>query len=409
MSIGEYVKKGIERKSSLTEVMDRRQSDKIQEYENVKLETLIAEEKKKLQEASPSKIDSSQATNFATIFFAGRTPAEIKEIINSLTQEGMDKLRYMAESMSPNNFAAFRGSLQSPNTSIKDIVEIVKLVSELQQSKNQSGNDMSGMAKAITEAIRLGADMTKAQQPTNSQNDPQFILFKEAIAEAKATREEMTRQERSRAEREIADLKARPSGFDELIYNEEKAAKIKKVFGGADVGVANEFTLRKAEMDQTERLETRKLDWEEKKWEKEKDNEGNMLDTVKEILAGPAGEILKDFGSAGAARIRGNRPSAPNSQAQSPQIAKVKCPNCSGDFSANTQLSQIQCPLCGVQLQSGNQPDPQQEQPSQAPIQQPTPNPTQVEPSQTPASIQEKPVDQTVEAESPVEQITDKQ
>jgi len=84
----------------------------------------------------------------------------------------------------------------------------------------------------------------------------------------------------------------------------------------------------------------------------------------------------------------------------------VKCPNCAGDFPANTQLAQIQCPLCGVQLQSGNQPAssaPSQEMPKD----QPPSDSAQAQPKQNPAPIQEKPVDQTVEVESPVEQITD--
>jgi hypothetical protein len=405
--LNEYVKRPTNVKSELAEVMDRRQNEKIQELNNVKLDAMIAEEKKKLADATPIKVDSSQSTNsmtFLSSLFVGKSPAEIKEIIRSFSQEEIDRLTYMARSANQNSFVDPRGfAPRDSNSEMKNMLEALKIGLEAGRKNEGNGVDLKGLA----EIFKAGVEASKVQQPANPQPDLQYKIVESTLAELRAAREETSRQDRLRTEREIADLKNRPSGFDELVYNEEKAAKVRKIFGGADTGAANEFTLRKAEMDQTERLETRKLDWEEKKWEKEKDKEGNTLETVKAILEGPAGEILKSFGNAGAERIRGGaKTPTSNGQAHPSQIAQIKCPSCGGLFQVNTQLPMIQCPLCGVQLQNGNQPAPQQEQPSQAPIQQPVPNPAQVEPSQTPAPIQEKPVDQTVEAEPIAEQPT---
>jgi len=402
----QYVKKGISKSNGLEEVMERRQNEKITELENIKLEAMIAEEKKKLQAASPATIDPSQATNFATMIFAGRSPVEIKQILSTLTQEEIDRFAYMASSMNPNNFANFRGAIQAPGSNVKEIVEIIKLILAMQQPAN-NGVDMKGIA----EIFKAGVDAARVQQqPASSQNDPQFVLLKESIAESKAAREEnarqreeMARQNQLRLEKDIADLKNRPSEVDMLLNYEERAGKLKKVYGGNDSATTNEFTLKKAEMDQTERLETRKLDWEEKKWEKEQESQGKTLEQVKGIIQtvgeGPIGDVIKMFGQKGAEKIRGS--GTPSSNAPSAQIAKVKCPNCTGDFPANIQLPQIQCPLCGVLLQNGNQPAHEQAEHNQAQEQQAS-NPAQAQPSQNTA--QEKPADQTVEVESIAEQ-----
>ena len=402
-NLSEYVKKAADRKSDLTEVMERRKSAKAQELENLEFDALIAEAKKKVLEASPNKVDHSQATHFVTMLFAGRTPAEIKELLQSLTQEEIDKFSYISARMDPNSLSNMRSSLQPQNTSIKDTIEIVKLVTEGRQPQNQSGNDVSGIAKALTEAMRLGADMSKSNQPANSQNDLQYKMMENSLAEAKATREEMANQNRLRYEREIADLKSRPSEIDVLLSYEEKAEKFRKARGGTDSNVINEWALKKLDMEQNKDIADKNLTFEKEKWQYEKENEGKPLEMIKEILQGPVGEVLKSFGSAGADRIRGSKAPNPNSQAQSPQIANVDCPNCKGTFSANNQLPIIQCPLCGVQLQRGNQPAPSQDIPKD----QPPSDSTQAQSSPIPA--QEKPADQTVEVESPVEQTATKE
>ena len=410
MTLSEYVKRGTDRHSDLAEVMERRKSSKAQELENLEFDALIAEQKKKLADATPAKVDSSQATNFMAFLsslFVGKSPAEINAILTYLTQEQIDKLRLLSESMNPNNLANLRGMMQPQNSSLKETIEIVKLILSMQQPQKSESNSISG--KDLIDAFKTGLEV-KAQQPANSQNDLQYKLMENSFAEAKAAREEMANQNRLRMEREIVELKNKPSEVDMLLSYEERAGKLKKVYGGTDPAVINEWALKKLDMEQNKDIEDRKQSWEEKKWTQEQEGQGKTIEQIKEVLKvvgeGPIGRVLENIGSAGAEKLRGSKTRNSNVQAQPPQIAQVKCPNCAGDFSANTQLPQIQCPLCGVQLQSGNQPAPQQEQPSQAPIQQPTPNPAQVEPSQTPAPIQEKPVDETVEAEPNAEQPT---
>jgi len=423
VTMEQYVKKGISKSNGLEEVMERRQTEKMMEYQNTKLDALIAEEKKKLKEATPTTIDSSQTSNFAATLFVGRTPAEIKEIISSFNQEEMDKFLYLSGRGNSNSFANMRGVPHDSNTEVKNMLEALKIGLDAGRKNEGNGVDMKGIA----EIFKAGVDAARVQQqPANPQGDVQFKLVENTLAELKATREDSARQERLRTEKEIAELKSRPSGLDELFYNEEKAAKARKIFGGADTGATNEYSLKKLEMEQNKDIEDRKQSWEEKKWTQEQEGQGKTIEQIKDVLKivgeGPLGKVIENLGSAGAEKIRGSKTRNSNSQAQPPQIAKVNCPNCAGDFQANIQLPQVQCPLCGVLLQSGNQPaheqaehspsnqaqeSPASNTPQEQQVPTPTPDPKQVQPSQT--ATQEKPVDQTVEAEPVAEQPTNKQ
>jgi rubrerythrin len=118
-------------------------------------------------------------------------------------------------------------------------------------------------------------------------------------------------------------------------------------------GNTNEFDIKNTEMHQLGKLEEAKLAWEMEKYRDEKGNTSTMINTVKEILAGPAGAILGKIGEAGADRIRGG--------GKIPTV-DVVCPNCSGKFKGNPQLPKIQCPSCGAILEHSQAP--QTEQPA---------------------------------------------
>jgi ribosomal protein S27E len=146
--------------------------------------------------------------------------------------------------------------------------------------------------------------------------------------------------------------------MDELTQDSQKLAKYRLLFGGVDQGTANEYTLKKEEMQQTERIENKKLDFEQEKWKYEKENSGKTIEQVKDLVKvvteGPVGEVLKNFGSAGADRLRSGGQKPPSN------IVQVKCPSCGGTFPANGQLPTVACPLCGVTLQAPSQPSPPQ-------------------------------------------------
>lgn len=362
-----YVNKATSRQNPLSEVMEQQKNKKLQELEELEIDSMIAKKKKEMKDASPLQSDSSTATNLATTLFAGRSPLEIKQILSNLTEDEIQKINLIAAS-NQNNFSNLRGLMQpSSGNSTKDIIEIVKLVSELQQPKTQGGNDMAGMAKAITEAMKLGVDMAKSQQPQSQQQDPMSV-YKMVQEIVRPFQESASMHQRELIELKLKEAESKNVDPVSYIKNLKSLTAELGIGGNSD---RNEYDLKLEEMKQNKDLETKKLDWEMKKWELDKEKEGGTLDTVKEILAGPAGEILKSFGNAGAERLRsgtGNKNPNGNGQSQQSQLVKVKCPNCAGDFSANPQLAMIQCPLCGVQLQNGNSPPPETSSTIETPV-----------------------------------------
>jgi len=407
----QYVKKGISKSNGLEEVMERRKTQKLQELEDLDIDSMIAEKKKKLQEASPTKIDSTHPNfmAFLSSLFAGKAPAEINDILTYLTQEQIDKLKYLSESMNPNNLANLRGVMQPPNSSLKETIEIVKLILSMQQPQQSVNNGFD--LKGIAEIFKAGVEAAKVQQPPVQQQQDPMAVYRMVQEIVHPFQEQASNQGKQLVDMRMKELESKIVDPVAYVKNMKSVAAD---LGFTSSGATNDYTLKKAEMDQTERLETRKLDWEQRKWELDKEKEGSTLETVKEILEGPAGEILKSFGNAGAERLRGNKASSTNGQTQQPQFAKIKCPSCAGDFSANPQLVMIQCPLCGVQLQNSNQASHEQTEhsnqpapsapPQEIPKDQPPSDSAQAQPSQN--IVKEKPKDETVEAESHVEPIT---
>ncbi len=414
-SLTEYVLKETDTASDLTEVMKRKKTAKALELENLQYDVQIAEERKKIQETSPNKVDSSQGTNFMAFLsslFIGKSPTEIKDILTYLTQEQIDKLRYISESSTQNNL---RGLMQTPNTGIKEVIEIVKLVNELQQPKSQGTNDMKGIA----ELIKAVVEVTKAQNPPSppqpqQQQDP-LTFFRGVQEIVKPYQDSAAQHQRELIELKLKEVENKNVDPFTVIKN-LKTLNTELGLGGSNG--KSEIDLRLEEMRQNKELETQKLDWEKQKYTLDKENEGNTFEQVTGLLNGPLGGIIGKLGEAGAEKLRGgsktqNYGSQAQTQQWQSQLLKVTCPNCAGDFPANPKLATVQCPLCGVQLQNNNQASPAPETPrqtqqtfhEQSPLQKPETEQTQISsPIAQSLEIPQKekptnPIDQTVEVE----------
>ncbi|MCJ7768359.1 hypothetical protein MUP79_08215 [Candidatus Bathyarchaeota archaeon] len=244
----------------------------------------------------------------------------------------------------------------------KTMLEAVRTGVEVSKPQASSNSNVESMAKAFADVLKTGVEIGKGQNPAQPQSNVYETLVKSTLEELKATREQMATQERLKIEKEIAELRARPSGIDDLLYNEEKVSRARKIFGGTDSATANEFTLKKEDMQQKERLETRRMDLEEKALDHKLATEGKTIDQitnfVKTVSEGPVGDAIKMIGGAQADKMRG---SVANSN--SPRIVRIKCPGCGGIFAGNEQLATLACPLCGAGLTRASQPAPQEAQP----------------------------------------------
>ena len=343
-------------KGKVTKILEEQNEALEKEWERSQMERLLEEEKQKLlklrqQQSAPLQV--GQATNFLQNLFAGRSPEEIKEILGSLTPEDIDKI----VAMNGNAFSEFKNVARNPSTDPKIVLEAVKTGVEVAKVQGNQGVDLKGMA----EIFKAVAEATKAQQPSQPQQNVYETLVKSTLDELKATREQMATQERLRIEKEIAELKARPSGIDELLFSDEKVSRARKIFGGTDSATANEFTLRKEEMQQKERLENRKLDWQMQQHQEDKEGEKQLYGLIGKAIDGPIADITKSIGGAAAKRIESGGGRPPNT----PPITQIACPNCQTSFDIITGSQQVICPSCKAVMQLETQPQrPQtQEQP----------------------------------------------
>jgi len=393
MSVKTIIAESKKGKGQVTQFLEKENEEAEQEYANTKLKRLIAEEKARINELGvegkkPEAHVSSDLLGHI-MDLAQVSPVKAKEFLDSLSEDAMGKLA-MISSMGQNGGMNSVLPMLKGGSNIQDIVAIVKLLQDNRQPK-ESGTDWKGAA----ELFKAGVEAAKAQQPANPQSDLQYKLVEKTLDELKETRLEMSRQDRSRTDKEIAELKNRPSALQELSQDSEKYQVYKKMFGGNDSTTTNEFTLKREEMQQTERLEDKKLGFEEKKWEYEKTNEGKTIEQitglVKTVTEGPIGEAIKAIGGAQADKMRGSA-----TKSNSARVVQVKCPSCSGVFPANEQLAAITCPLCGTGLSRGSQPAPQEPQPQAAQSPEKTQE-SQTQTEQPPAeeqSIAEQPANQ---------------
>ena len=343
-------------KGKIAEILGSQTENMAKELERAQMERILEEEKQKLlklrqQQGAPLQV--GQATNFLQNLFTGRSPEEIKEILSSLAPEDIDKI----VAMNNNAFSDLRNLARSPSSDSKTVLEAVKTGVEVAKAQSNQGVDLKGIA----EIFKAGVEAARVQNPAQPQQNVYETLVKTTLDELKATREQMATQEKLRIEKEIAELKARPSGIDELLFNEEKATRARKIFGGTDSATANEFTLRKEEMQQKERLENRKLDWEMQQHQEDKEGEKQLYALIGKAIDGPIADLTKSVGGAAAKRIEGGG----GRRSNTPAITQISCPNCQTSFDIITGSQQVICPSCKAVMQLETQPQrPQtQEQP----------------------------------------------
>jgi len=349
-----YMKKIKQRADETDNVMGKIKANKMAELDKLQLESEIVEVEAKLED-NRAKIRASkqtgqalapqQAHNVAELLFAGRPPEEIKQIMDSLDETSLDKLAYLTAAMNGQQLGAFTQTLRRPETNVKDTIELINTVVKMnQRPPEQQGITLQGIA-ALMKEIREG----QAQSPQQPQQQGYAEKYLDLLlGELKTARQEQSKDREARLEKEIAELKNRPGFMDELTGSAEKFQKLQKVFGSP--GGKTDTDLKHEEMQQTERLENRKLDIETKKWEYEQENSGKTIEQVtnlvKTVAESPIGRAIENMGSGFGERLKTGK----NNNA--PQLVKIQCPNCFGQFSVNPALPQVSCIHCGSVLQA---------------------------------------------------------
>jgi len=344
MTLGEYVKKAKEGKGDLSEVMERRKQKKIQELEGLEIDAEIAKARKEILESQTSQqpLQQGQAQNFAQMLFGPRNAAEVKEILESLSEEHIEKLALITSAMNNSQLGAVTHLLRRPETSTKETIDLINTIVKMNQPQPSPGVDLKGIA----DIFKAGVEAAKAQNPPSQpQTDIYDKFVKPALDEIKAMREESAKEHMLRLEKEILELKNRPSLAQELAMKTEEYQAFQKMFGSP--GAKTEIDLKMKEMDQSASLDKEKLNWEKEKYGEEKASQREIIGTVKEVLQGPIGKAIESLGAGAADRVRGRA----GSSAPLPQVTQVTCPACTKTFFADPNAPFTVCPHCGATLQ----------------------------------------------------------
>lgn len=346
MSVGEIIDDAKKRKGPLEKIMKERMTEAEMEYEETKLQRLVEEEKKRIQEIKRSgqDIPPGQALSLASHVFqlAQVDPAKAKAFLSSLDQESMNKMAYLM-SLENDRTGAFLKLAQSSGTNVKDLVEIAKLM------RGNGGVDLKGIA-SIFEA---GVKAARANQPQGPQNLQQgFEYIHKTFVKPFQDAMNDTNQKLLDAKLEVVKAKMPPPLPQQVEYVKQMGAAL----GMREGGKSSEVDLKLEEMRQSHDLDVEKMRWEQQKFmlqaEAERDKWGAIQQTFNPIFSMAAPEIrgaMKKIGQNVGRSMEGGGGAGANPQ---PEYARFTCPGCSTELTVpvppNIQGEvPIKCPKCG--------------------------------------------------------------
>jgi hypothetical protein len=346
--IGEYVKKAKGDKSTLEEVMEKRKSQKLHELEEVQIEAMIAEAKKKIQ-TSGGDLQQGQSSNFISMLMYGRKPEEIKQILSSLDEAEIDKLAYLTSAMNGNQFGALTQVLRKPETNVKETIELINTIIKMNQ---KPAHDQGVDLKGIAEIFKAGVEAAKAQNPQQQQSGmDSFKMYHELFM--KPFLDQLAGKDKENFELRMKELESRIVSPTDYIKH---AKELAKEFGYSP-SARNEIDIKLAEMAQSERLANRSLDWEMTKYEQQKESEKQLYSLIGKAVDGPIKDLTKSLGGAAAKRIEGG-----SKGSNVPTLMQIQCPRCQQPFDIIPNSPQVVCPHCKAILGLASQPPPPPEQ-----------------------------------------------
>ena len=344
MTLGEYVKKAKEGKGDLSEVMERRKQKKIQELEGLEIDAEIAKARKEILESQTSQqpLQQGQAQNFAQMLFGPRNAAEVKEILESLSEEHIEKLALITSAMNNSQLGAVTHLLRRPETSTKETIELINTIVKMNQP--QQATNLENVVKSMADMFKTGVELGKSQTPAPQSQQSQVSILKEYHDTfVKPLFDQLSQKDKSLLDARLKEIE------DKIVNPIEYIKHIKSVAGDLGLSPAgkSEIDLRIKEMDERAALDKERLIWEKEKYGEEKASQREIIGTVKEVLQGPIGKAIESLGAGAADRVRGRA----GSSAPLPQVTQVTCPACTKTLFADPNAPFTVCPHCGATLQ----------------------------------------------------------
>jgi len=215
------------------------------EARRLRLEEIVERRKQKLNKLKGTEASNKQIAQVGNQFLTGLMqmaqvdPDRAKKFLEDLSQDDIAKLSMLSASGQGGgaSMQALMPFLKNKDTSIQDIISIVKMVQPPQSAaKPLSVGDIAALFKVMQE--------NKGQASDNSYMTK---LIERTLDESKSYRELLFKQNQDKLEKEILDIKNRPSFAQELANKKAELESLRDAFGG---GGAPNVEIAKMKMDQ---------------------------------------------------------------------------------------------------------------------------------------------------------------
>jgi len=308
--------------TSVSKIIENRVAEANDEYELVKLNRLIEEEKRKLEEAkNPNQSQRTTRSVVGDIMAMAQVdPQKAKQFLDGLDEESIQKLATIMAAES-GKADALMNLMRSPGTDVKSIIEIVKLI----RPEGGGGSDL----KAVAEVFKLGMDASKQNAPTKSPEEIIGTLMEKYILPfyqgMQAKDKEMFDLRLSQMEQRIVDplewQKQQKAIISELGYVPASSAQ----------GGKTSVDIQLEDMRQSHDLDMQKINWEMRKHllDQQADREkwDRITETFSPIFQMAAPEVQNQLRTLGASMGKSMQNPNPQPQAQQ-EMALFQCPNC---------------------------------------------------------------------------------
>lgn len=271
-------------------------------------------------------------------------PKRAKAFLDELGEENMNKLAFLMAAESDRT-GALMNLAKSPGTSVKDLVEIVKLM----RPSNGGVN-----IKDLASIFNAGVNAAKVNQPQPSGVEAGLDVYEKFV---KPFVETLASKDKELVQTRIDNLA-------EKIVNPMEWFKSQKAIaaemGLTSTGKKSELDLKLEEMRQSHDIDMERLRWEQQKFilglEADQNKWGAISKTFSPIFAMAAPEIRNQLRKAGAEVGKMINPRSKTSEVQppgGPQIAKFTCPECNVELAVPIppgapEEVPIKCPKCGT-------------------------------------------------------------
>lgn len=315
------------RGSAITDALRREDEELANEAERLRLQELIGERRKKVDELKAVQQQGQQASTgvaspvallMSMLIAQGMDPAKVNEYIKALDNESLMKLSMLggqnSNSLLPIALMMQQG--KSSSNTVQDAVATTKAILDIAKPANNAGGDM--LTELVTKTIpNMQVELAKA-------NSKAYEMQIENLR------------------KDLEDLKP----MDPLDY-------VKKVRDAASaLGMSTATT----------NLEIEKLRLEDARHDRElkagQETTKTIISGVKDIIEGPAGDVLQRLGGAAADRLSGTggtQHGQDKSQKNPPKrreikVLRVTCGLCGAQFNVPLGTKTAKCPGCNSDI-----------------------------------------------------------